>query len=85
MIETLLAYPIVHYGIAGAVGGILYGLVNKFGWDDRTEYARRIAMGIICGYLVLISGLPNSFTAFSMSYFGIDGIEAFLTKYKTKK
>ncbi len=83
MIETLLTLP-TRYILDGILGGILYALVQRYGWEDKGEIIRRLSIGAIAGYIVFISGLPNSVTALSLGYVGIDAIEAILNRQKSK-
>lgn len=82
MIE-LLQTMVVSYTLHGMLGGVLYVVVSKFGWDDKEEILRRLAMGAIGGYLVLIAGLPDSITAVTAGYVGIDVIESMLNKFRS--
>jgi len=75
----------VSYAIHGLLGGVLYVLVQKYGFSDKAEIVRRLGIGAIAGYIVFTMGLPDSFTALSMGYLGIDAIEGLITKIQTKK
>ena len=81
---TICPYP-YNYIVDGMLGALLYILVSKWGWEQKEECLRRLGIGAISGYIVLITGLPNSFTAMSMGYVGIDMIEALINKVKTKQ
>ncbi len=83
MLEILLTLPL-RYILDGFLGGALYALVQKFGWGEKEEIMRRLSMGAIAGYIVFIAGLPNSLTALSLGYVGIDAIEAIINKTKIK-
>ncbi len=85
MFETILGYKIASYVVMGALGGITYALVNKFGWKEKYGWIRRIALGCIVGVVIYVSGVPNHLTSYGISYFGIDALEAFLTKGQKKK
>ena len=84
-----LSHPIalhLQYIIDGIIGGVLYILVMKYGWGNhRTDIFRRLGMGGIAGHLVFIAGWPNSVTAMSLGYFGIDAIESLMNKFNKKK
>jgi hypothetical protein len=69
-----------NYILDGIIGGSLYVLVSKFGYDDRWDILRRLGMGAIAGYIIYISGLPDHLVTISIGYIGIDAIEAILIK-----
>ncbi len=78
--------PWIRYVIDGLIGGLLYVFVQKIGWDSTgiPEVIRRIGIGMIAGYVVYVAGLPDSLTALSMGYAGIDMIEAVLNRIAVK-
>lgn len=80
MIE-LLTIPVV-YALHGLLGGALYVLVVKYGWTEKEEILRKLAVGAIGGYVVFIAGLPDSVTAMTVGYMGVDVIEAILNKFR---
>lgn len=72
----------LQYIFDGFIGGVLYILVCKYGWEcNKSEILRRLSMGLIAGHLVYAAGWPNSITAMSLGYFGIDAIESLLNKF----
>jgi hypothetical protein len=85
-----LTIPIVlDYIINGTVGGLLYVLISKWGYDHEWDIIRRLVMGAIAGYIVYIAGalissiygtLPSGLIAFAAGYVGLDAIEAILIR-----
>ena len=71
--------PFFIYLINGAIGGILYILVSKLGYNDRLDAIRRLLIGIISGYIAYEAKLPE-IAAISIAYIGSDAIEALLIK-----
>lgn len=72
----------LQYIFDGFIGGILYIFVSKYGWGrHKSEILRRLSIGLIAGHLVYAAGWPNSITAMSLGYFGIDAIESLLNKF----
>ncbi len=74
--------PAIQYVVDGLIGGLLYVFVQKIGWDSTgiPEIMRRIGIGMVAGYVVFLSGMPDSISALSMGYAGIDMIEAILNR-----
>ncbi len=70
-----------NYVLDGSIGGLLYILVSKYGYDERYDIARRILIGAISGLAMYYSGLPDHLSAIGGGYIGIDAIEAILKKY----
>lgn len=70
-----------NYIADGTVGGLLYVLVSKYGYDERYDIIRRLLIGAVSGLVVYHSGLPNHLTAIGAGYIGIDALEGVLKKY----
>ena len=73
---------VYNFIILGGLGGFCYCLIQKLGWSDKFEWARRVILGSVAGYLTYIAGLPNHLTSFGLGYFAIDAIEAIENKVK---
>ncbi len=74
-------FTIGNYIADGTIGGLLYILVSKYGYDERYDIIRRLLIGAIGGLAVYYSGLPNHLNAIGVGYIGIDAIEGALKKY----
>lgn len=72
--------PFFNYIFDGIIGGILYILISKLGYDHRWDLIRRLVTGAIAGYIIYISGLPDHLSAIGLGYMGLDAIEAILIK-----
>lgn len=72
--------PLINYLFDGLVGGTLYSIVSKLGYDQRWDIARRMTTGAIAGYIIFVAGLPDHLVTISVGYIGIDAIEAILIK-----
>ena len=68
-----------NYLVDGCLGGILYILVSKLGYDNRWDIARRLGIGLIAGYIAYLTKIPE-LAAIGLGYIGIDAIEAILIK-----
>jgi len=75
----------MQYIIDGIIGGTLYIIIRKYGWcENKINILRRLFVGAVAGHLVFIANWPNSLTAMSLGYVGIDGIESILNRVQPK-
>ena len=65
--------------IDGVLGGLLYIIISKLGYNDRWDITRRLLLGLIAGYIAYLSKIPDLATV-GIGYIGIDAIEAILIK-----
>lgn len=73
---------ISNYILDGSVGGILYVLVSKLGYDHKWDIIRRIGIGAISGLILYYANIPDHLVAVGLGYMGIDAVEAILIKNK---
>ncbi len=66
----------------GFTGSIIYILIQKIGWNDRVEAVRRIAAGLVVGYITHAMGHLDPITTIVAGYAGIDFIEAVFANHK---
>lgn len=64
--------------VNGFVGGIIYVLIQKWGWNDLEAIERRLLMGLIAGYITHVTGHTDAFTTIVAGYVGIDSLEGFI-------
>lgn len=74
MIDGFFEY--VGWGLLGALAHILVMKV----WNEKTYVIREVGLALIMAVVVFGFGLPNKFTTFSISFMGVDAIEAFLRR-----
>lgn len=68
----------------GMLGGIIYILIQKLGWQDNYEIVRRLAFGLISGLIIHLMGHMDALTTITAGYFGLDLIEAFINSRMKK-
>lgn len=61
-------YPVMLYALLGATGGVAWWLVAKYGWAERYELLRRIALGAIVGFTVFFSDQSGSLSALELAF-----------------
>jgi len=80
----LTPYPVLNYALCGLIGSALYILSAKLLWDQDPKWyiaaIRRLIAGPIIGVVIYILNIPDSLTAITAGYVGIDWIEGILNK-----
>lgn len=73
-------FTVGNYVADGTVGGLLYVLVSKYGYNERYDIIRRLLIGAVSGLAVYYTGIPDHLTAIGIGYIGIDALEGILKR-----
>lgn len=70
---------VLEYVFWGLLGAIAHILVMRL-WNEKTYLVREVGLSVVVSLVIWGFHLPNSFTAFGISFLGVDAIEAFLRR-----